>query len=287
MTRIPFAVLLLLSLGSCAGPGTKPAPPQPQPVQPRESAAKAPPAPERPVTPPPPLPVPPTPPQPTAAGPAPKPATPGLKELFPHVRADLAARLIEFDGTVPIDAHDPRTPVVYLEVTVCTPDTKEHEALVVTPALPSHIHAALLAAGYQTGSPGSWKWENKKLSSVPPTGDALDISIAYKDADGKEIETPAIGWIRNAASNGPKFGATPGSHFVFAGSALVKRQGREVYDADGSGLLIGLTTFGSETIAWSEVISHEAEIAEPEWIADGRVVPKAGTPVVVRIRPGR
>jgi len=209
----------------------------------------------------------------------------GLREVFPHVRADMASRLIEFDGTVPIDAHDPRTPVVYIEVTVCTPDTKEHESLVVTLAKPSHIHAALLAAGFGAGAPGTWTWDGQKITAHPPNGDALDISIAYRDAAGREVEAPATSWIRNAAANGPKFGAAPGSRFVFAGSAMVTRQGRDVYDADGSGLLVGLTTFGSESIAWSEVISHEAEFAEPEWIADSRVVPPFGTPVVVRIRP--
>ena len=63
------------------------------------------------------------------------------------------------------------------------------------------------------------------------------------------------------------------------------RQGRERYEAQGAGTLIGLTTFGTETIAWREVISPEASIQEPEWIADKAVVPAMGTPVTVRIRP--
>ena len=212
----------------------------------------------------------------------PKPTT-GLKALFPFVRADIAAKLIEIDGVVPIDCHDPKTPRVYLEVTVCSPDTKEHETLAMTKARPSHVHAALLAAGFTPGSPGSWKWDGKKLNAIAPTGDALEVLIAYKDDAGKEIEAPATSWILNP-ENGARFGK---GRFIFAGSGLVKRQGREMYDADGSGLLIGLTTFGSETIAWSEVISPEAEVSEPEWIADPKVVPKFGTPVVIRIRPGQ
>jgi hypothetical protein len=207
----------------------------------------------------------------------------GLRELFPHVRADVAAKLIEFDGTVPINCHDPRTPRVYLEVTVCTPDTKEHETLVVTPARPSHVHAALLAAGFNAGSPGSWTWDGKKITPHPPTGDGLEVLIAYTDKSGREVEAPATSWIVNA-DNGARFNAGRDGGFVFAGSGIVKRQGREVYDADGSGLLIGLTTFGSEAIAWSQVISPEAEVAEPEWIADPKVVPEFGTAVVVRIR---
>lgn len=210
-----------------------------------------------------------------------------LRELFPHVRADVSARMVEFDGTVPIDCHHPETPVVYLEVTVCTPDTKEHESLVVTNAKPSHVHAALLAVGFASGAPGRWKWDGTKLDAIAPTGDPLEVSIAYRRPDGQEVESPATSWITNADPTGPKFAAAAGSRFVFAGSAMVQRQRRELYDADGSGLLIGLTTFGSESIAWSEVISHDASIEEPEWIADTKVVPKFGTPVVVRIRPKR
>lgn len=221
--------------------------------------------------------------------PTPPPSTaPGLRTLFPHVRADLAARTVEFDGTVPIDCHNPKTPNVYLEVVACIPDTKEHETLVVTPARPSHIHAALLAAGFQPGAPATWSWDEKKLISTPPTGDSVEVSIAYRDKDGREIESPATDWIVSADSGAP-FAPAPASaaapRWVFAGSVLTPRQGQHVYEADGSGVLIGLTTFGSETIAWHRVISPDAEITEPEWIADARKVPPVNTAVVVRIRP--
>jgi hypothetical protein len=210
-----------------------------------------------------------------------------MRELFPHVRADLAAKVVELDGTVPIDCHNPKTPRVYLEVTVCTPDTKEHETLVVTSARPSHVHAALLAAGLQPGKTGSWTWENKKLVAHPPAGDAVEVMIAYRDKDGKEIEAPATDWVVNA-EGGARFGlkaGESGARWVFAGSNMVERQGREAYDADGTGVLIGLTTFGSETVGWRDVISPDSDVQEPEWIADPKKVPAAGTAVVVRIRP--
>jgi len=275
MQALAGLVLLALLLGSCRGVPAKNAPP------PAAAAADVPPAepgpePARAPTPPPPVKA-----APIAAG------TPArLRELFPHVRADLSAKLIEFDGTVPIDCHNQATPNVYLEVVVCIPDTKEHETLVVTDARPSHIHAALLAAGLQPGAPASWKWENKKLTSFPPRGDAVEVTIAYRGADGKEIESPAAAWIISADRKDAAFGAG-GPGWVFAGSVLTERQGREVYDADGSGVVVGLTTFGSETVAWGKVISPDAEVEEPEWIANPKLVPAAGTPVVVRIRPSR
>jgi hypothetical protein len=111
--------------------------------------------------------------------------------------------------------------------------------------------------------------------------------IAYRDKDGKEIEAPATDWVVNA-EGGARFGlkaGESGARWVFAGSNMVERQGREAYDADGTGVLIGLTTFGSETVGWRDVISPDSDVQEPEWIADPKKVPAAGTAVVVRIRP--
>jgi hypothetical protein len=224
----------------------------------------------------------PPPPPPAAAA---APAETGMRELFPHVRADVGARVVEFDGTVPINCHDPATPDVFLEVTVCTPDTKEHEALVVTPARPSHVHAALLAIGLKPGAPGSWRYEDKKLIALPPTGDPVDVTIAYRDAQGAEVESPANRWVKTADADGAFAPRKPGPAWVFAGSVFAHRRGEEVYDADGTGVLIGLTTFGSEVVAWADTLSPESSVQEPEWIADPAKVPRFGTPVVVRIRP--
>lgn len=224
---------------------------------------------------------------PVSVAPSRQPDT-GMREVFPGVRADIKARIVEFDAEVPIDCHDPKTPHVFLEVFVCTPDTKEHEALALTRVRPSHVHAALLACGYTPGRPGSWSWDPdaKRLNTHPPAGDALDVFIASRDAAGKEVETRISDWV--VSTDGRPFRASDPDRagwWVFAGSTTARRAGREVYDADGTGTLIGLTTFGMETIAWRDVLSHEAGVQEPEWIADARLVPKLGTRVVIRIRP--
>ena len=59
---------------------------------------------------------------------------------------------------------------------------------------------------------------------------------------------------------------------------------REFYDADGSGTIVGFTTFGSEVIAWSRVISHDWSSDERQWIADFAKTPPAEAKVRVRIR---
>ncbi len=182
---------------------------------------------------------------------------------------------------MPIDAHDPVTPRVYLEVIVCTPDTKEHESLVMTRARPSHVHAALLAAGLEPGAPASWRWDEatKTLLTVPPTGAPVDVRLIV---GGTEVR--ATDWIVHATSGARLLPKGGGPGWVFAGSTMATRAGREVYDADGTGTLIGLAAFGMETIAWQDVISHEADVEEPVWIADAKAVPKFGTAVTVRIR---
>lgn len=210
-------------------------------------------------------------------------AGPSSRQIFPHVRFDKDAGVVEIDGEVPIDCHQPGTARVYLEVTVCTRNSKEHETLIVTDAKPSHVHAALLLAGLTPGTPGSWRPEGTEVVRIPPRGDALVVTIAYRGADGSEIEAPAEDWAVNAETGKHLRDEGTGA-WVFAGSRMVKYEGREFYDADGTGVLMGLTTFGSETVAYTRIFSPEAAVDEPEWIADPSKVPAYGTRAVVRIR---
>jgi hypothetical protein len=118
------------------------------------------------------------------------------------------------------------------------------------------------------------------MTSKPPTGDALIVELAYTDADGREVARPASDFVVNAET-GARLGD---ADFRFAGSRMAVRSGREVYDADGAGTLVGLATFGAETVAWAEVYSPEASVQEPEWVADPARMPRVDTPVVVRLR---
>lgn len=208
-----------------------------------------------------------------------------MREVFPGVRVDLAHKLVEFDGMVPIDVHNPKSPRVYLEVIACTFDSKEHESLVVTRAKPSHVHAALLMIGLEPGAPGSWKLdEQSRVTTVPPRGSPVRVSVVFNPAspDANEIDPAEL--VINAKTKA-RTSSLAGAGFVFGGSRIVEWQGQSFYDADGTGTLIGLATFGSETIAWRDVFSPEAAIAEPVWIADNERLPAAGTPVTVRLRP--
>lgn len=180
-----------------------------------------------------------------------------------------------------MDCHNPRTPDVYLELVACSPDTREHESLVVTDATPSLIHAALLAVGLEPGSPANLS------AAAQPTGDPITVTL-ITDADTTEADddttaTPATAWITDATTRTQH----PDFTFVFAGSRQARPNAPIAYDADGTGVIVGLTTFGSEVIANTTLINPQADIDEPIWIADPRTVPTIGTPVRVRLSPAQ
>jgi hypothetical protein len=216
-------------------------------------------------------------------------------EAFPFVRVDREHHAVEFDAAVTIDVTDPDTPDVYLEVLVCTPDSKEHESLLVTRARPSHVHAAMLLAGFEPGAPGRVEVRRSasgvEVDRAQPTGDAVRVVFIMHDGENGERMIDPLSWVRDARDGGTldrpiaegQGEEQPAPAFVFAGSRIVQWQGREFYDADGTGTLIGLTTFGSEVVALSRVVSPESAIDEPELLAANERVPAFGTPVVVRI----
>lgn len=284
MKRASIVLVIAALLGACGSPPKTPqvseAAPSPDPVVP-SPAPTQPPPPSADASPPSPAPVVDPPAAGTKAVDAAEPA--GFREVFPHVRVDIKEKIVQFDGIVPIDAHDENAPWVFLEVVACSPDTKEHEALVMTQAKASHVHAALLLIGTHPGTPGKWKFENEQIIPIAPTGDVLRVELRFRTVDGLEKSFTPQEMIVNAKDQ-RKFGEGRDGRWVFAGSQMITRGGREWYDADGAGTLVGLTTFGSETIAWSEMISPEAAVEEPSWIADKATVPPAGTAITVTIR---
>ncbi len=213
----------------------------------------------------------------------------GLVEILPGVRVNRAERLVEFDGKVAVDCHDPQTPTVYLEVIVTAPDTREHEALVVTSVKPSLIHAGLLAVGSEPGRPGWFeRGPDGRADAKPPTGSTVKVELVTRDAAGVErVATPAEWMVHVRDGTRP---AGDLAAWVHAGSRMVWRKDvrtgerTEVFDADGAGVIVGLHTFGSEVIALTRVLNPEAGVDEPVWIADSKAVPRLGEKVTVRLR---
>ncbi|HYE60587.1 MAG TPA: YdjY domain-containing protein [Phycisphaerales bacterium] len=255
---------------------------QTPPTPPAQPTPPAPPTPPTPPTPPQP-PTPPTPPAPTNLAQA-SPTQQSLREVFPHVRVDASAKVVEFDATVPINAHDPQKPRVYLEVIACPPDTKEHEALLLTSAKPSHVHAALLLIGLEPGAPGRWNWEGEKLETIPPSGPAVKITATYEHNGRRTTVNPAA-WVLDVNTQKTLADLEPGAAWLFAGSQMIDRQAQGTYRADADGTLIGLHTFGGETLAWPRMYNPDSGVEEPRLIANASTLPPYNTKVTVRIRP--
>jgi hypothetical protein len=199
-----------------------------------------------------------------------------LKELLPGLF--VGEGIVEFDGIVPIDCHNPETPDVYLEMLVTAPDSREHESLVMASIKPSNLHAALLAAGLEAGKPITRDDTGKML---PATGDPIRVFVAIikENQTDAPVFVPIEEWVIHVES-GKKLSDSNDWHgVVFAGSIM----GRHGYAADRAGTLVSLTSFGNEVVAPAWTLSPEADIAEPVWIANRDLVPKKGTAVRVRL----
>ena len=171
----------------------------------------------------------------------------------------------------------------WLEQIACSPRTREHETLVVIKAKPSDVHAALLLAGIQHGTPGSWSFEDEAVSFTPPTGDRLEVLVRY-ELDGRTVEEPIRTWMADAEGRS----SFPDTAWVFAGSLFAENPDwmgpGEHYVADQTGSIIGLVTFGDEVVGFEEVFSDQQSIQPLAWQVRIDHVPPVGTPVTVILR---
>ena len=203
-----------------------------------------------------------------------------LRETFPGLRVDVANKVMEFDATVPINAQGER---VYLEVLVCTPNTREHETLVVTNVKPSHIHATLLLMGLQEGTAPRWDFDGVNLTPVAPTGPRVEVFLR-ESGQPASANRPIADFVTNITNDRSlathiRAGTTAPDHLVFAGSRFVDN----IYAADMDGTIVGLTAFGGETIAWTAMYHPDTDRMTPEWIADGTKLPPFRTEMIVTI----
>ena len=176
----------------------------------------------------------------------------------------------------------------FLEQVLCSPGTREHESLLVTDVPPSSIHAALLLAGLEPGTPGRWHEVGSRVELLPPTGDSVQVAVQYERADASgRVHEPVSMWIAELHA-GADF---PTDTWIFGGSVLVDQKdltGEESnYLADHSGSVIGIVTFGDELLGLPKVIPDASSVHEPEWVVRVEKVPPPGTEVQVLLSPRR
>ncbi len=210
---------------------------------------------------------------------------------WPEISVDPANNFIDIKGFVSLNKG-------FLEQLVCSVGTRDHEALIVTYARPSHIHAALILLGLQPGQPGKWYLQKQSVDTNhtdqtntdpqyqymvdPPTGPPIAVTVRYTDDTGETVEVPIQNWVREYHTGI----SLPSDPYVFAGSKMARNFRDElIYVADAEGSIMGLVTFGDELLAWTRVLPDEVGIYPAEWEANTPVMPDIETPVTLRIRP--
>ena len=124
---------------------------------------------------------------------------------------------------------------VPLELFACIRGTKEHEAIVVADVKALTVHAGLLAVGGEPGNPVQFNPEY-----VPVRGTEIEVTVRWKDAEGKVQTARAQDWIQNTQTS--KAMTEP---WVFGGSGFwVEPTGEKMYQAE-SGDFICVANFGT------------------------------------------
>jgi hypothetical protein len=125
-----------------------------------------------------------------------------------------------------------------LECLLCRKHTKEHESILSTDADASEVHAALMVAGGEPGSPVQYKEKDGKVTIIPPSGSRIKVLVQYEQK-GKTVTVPAQEWVRNAMTK-----KDLQEQWVFAGSYLADnpdgKAKKPIYGANVDGTYIAI-----------------------------------------------
>ncbi len=162
-----------------------------------------------------------------------------------------------------------------LEMFACLLGSKEHESVLAVPVKASYVHTGLLAAEAVEGTPVSWDPEY-----TPPTGTEIEITLLWKDEEGKVQKARAQDWVQDMTT-----GKAMAHPWVFAGSQMIKDEetGKEQYLADITGELICVSNFPSATL--DVPIKSSDSNAALMFEAFTEKIPELGTPVTMVLTP--
>lgn len=162
-----------------------------------------------------------------------------------------------------------------LETFACLRGTKEHESVVVVNTAAYVVHAGLQATGAQAGTPVRFVPEY-----VPARGPEIEITMIYRDAQGRIQRARGQDWVRDVQTN-----QAMQHPWVFAGSHFVKDEQTQesYYQADGEGALICVSNFPSAVLDVPVPSSDSA--ASLLFEAFTEHIPPLGTPVTMVLTP--
>jgi len=162
-----------------------------------------------------------------------------------------------------------------LEVFLCKNFTKEHEAILRADIDAREVHAALLLAGAEAGSPVIFVPRFKA-----PTGTKIKVSVTYREK-GKVKTAPASEWVVNKVN-----GKNLEYDWVFAGSRLFKDpenpQATPFYMAN-NGEVISLSNFPDSMMDLP--VKSSKDVADLLFEANTAKVPPLRSPVLVTLEP--
>lgn len=161
-----------------------------------------------------------------------------------------------------------------LEMFACLWRTKEHEAVVSVRLEAKAVHTGLLAVGAKDGHPVRFDKEY-----VPATGSEIEVTVLWKDEQGKLRRGRAQDWIRNVRTR--KAMEHP---WVFGGSGFWtdERTGKQYYLAEG-GDFICVSNFPSAMLDLPIQSTEKNNALLFEAFTER--IPPPGTPVTIVLTP--
>ena len=153
--------------------------------------------------------------------------------------------------------------------------SKEHESVLAADVDARQIHAALVAAGAEPGSPVKFRPDFQ-----PPKGTAIKVTLEYKE-NGKTVRVPAQRWLRDIKTK-----KNPETDWVFAGSVLHPNpdnpKAQPFYGAN-EGDIICIANFETAMLDVPFRSSKDNDVLYFE--ANTEFIPPLETPVLVILEP--
>lgn len=181
------------------------------------------------------------------------------------VRINWDAPAVEVDAVVVLQQGQ-------LELLACSPQTREHESILVIPARPRHVFEAMGLIGLEPGTPLAY--DETADSWSPPRGHALTLEVRYEEG-GKTRTAPVEEWLYDIAKDRP----VEAVDWVFAGS-MVTKEGQ--FLADQEGTIVCVVDFPTALIAIGAL--HTSDDSALWLAANTKRIPPQGTRCTLLIR---